>query len=651
MTHQIVLMPQQRNMEVVAGSCLLDVLRLAGLMENAPCGGIGTCGKCKVLVDGEEVLACQTVVDRDMTVTLPNRKPAVILTAGISREVQNESGLSLAVDIGTTTVAAYLMENGNLLATESALNPQSAYGADVVSRISHSRNGHARELTSMIRTCVENLTERLLSGLGKSGLQRVCVVGNPAMQQLFMGLPLDNLTHVPFRPLLTKTRVETGETYIPAWNGAELLIVPDISGYIGADTVAGILATGMDQSEEITLLVDIGTNGEMVLGNKDRMVACATAAGPALEGALIRFGMRAQAGAIDRVDPDFTCHVIGDGKASGICGSGLLDAVAAALHDALINQRGRILKDHRQIPLADGVYLTQEDIRQFQQAKGAIAAGIRLMAKHLGISLQEIHRVYLAGAFGTFLNPHAACRTGLLPGELEGKIIPVGNAAGSGARLMACDPEIFETADAVVSVVDHLDLAVQPEWARCFADSMRFVSEEVYWVGKALSEGFTEAVPLNPETLTVREDVRAMCAADRCNAYGKNWTCPPHCGDLDRCEEKIRGFFRGILVQTVGITRKTIDSKAYRDAEKRHLQQFYALSEAIKKVHPQALCLGSGGCRICGKCAYPDPCRFPEKACPSMESYGLFVTDVCRSNGLSYHHGANTITYTACILF
>jgi len=171
------------------------------------------------------------------------------------------------------------------------------------------------------------------------------------------------------------------------------------------------------------------------------------------------------------------------------------------------------------------------------------------------------------------------------------------------------------------------------------------------WCKKALSLGFSHAVPLDPTTLVVREDIRAMCAADKCRAYGKNWTCPPHCGTLKECEQAIHRFSHGILLQTVGTMEKTIDSKAYRETEKRHLQQFYALAAAVKEVHPSALCLGSGGCRICEICAYPQPCRFPEKACSSMEGYGLFVTDVCRENGLAYHHGEKTVTYTACILF
>lgn len=651
MAHCVTVLPENRILSANNGDSLLTLLRSAQLLPDAPCGGNGTCGKCRVLVDGQPVLACQTRVDGDMTVQLPQHLATVILTDGINVERNADSGLCLAVDIGTTTVAAYLTENGRLLDTESRKNPQAAFGADVVSRLQQAAGGQLVQLTALIRSCLGDMTQALLERTGKCGLRHICIVGNPAMQQLFLGLPVENLTRLPYAPILQKSEISDGGAYVPAWKGASLLTVPDIAGFIGADLVSCILATGMDRQEALTLLVDIGTNGEMVLGNKHRLVACATAAGPALEGANIQFGTQAAPGAIDHVGKDFSCHVIGDQKAVGICGSGLLDAVAVALDRGLLNTRGRILNESRTLPLADGIYLTQEDIRQLQQAKGAIAAGIRLLTRQLGVKLTDIAAVYMAGAFGTFLDPHSACRTGLIPGELEGKLKPIGNAAGSGAMQLACDPALLEHTEKIVSRIEPLNLATAPAWARCFAQSMAFEETADYWCSRALGLGFSHAAPLNTATLLPREDVRAMCAADQCRAYGRNWTCPPHCGSLAQCREVISRYSRGILVQTVGQLHKTIDTKAYRATEAKHLQQFYALCDALRQISPQALCLGSGGCRLCGQCAYPEPCRFPEKATSSMEGYGLFVTQVCRDNGLAYHHGEKTVTYTACILF
>ena len=171
------------------------------------------------------------------------------------------------------------------------------------------------------------------------------------------------------------------------------------------------------------------------------------------------------------------------------------------------------------------------------------------------------------------------------------------------------------------------------------------------WIDLALELGFSHAVPLNTATLQPRADVRAMCAEDKCHAYGKNWTCPPHCGTLDACENKMQSYRHGILLQTVGQMEKAIDTKAYHRTEQQHLRQFHQFSDEIRKHYPDALCLGSGGCRICAQCAWPEPCRFPDKACSSMEAYGLFVTQVCRNNGAQYYHGEKTVTYTACVLF
>jgi hypothetical protein len=240
--------------------------------------------------------------------------------------------------------------------------------------------------------------------------------------------------------------------------------VPDISGFVGADTVACVLATGLDRQEEMTLLVDIGTNGEMVMGNRHRMVACSTAAGPALEGANIRFGMRGMAGAIDHVtrkDGKIVCSVIGGTEPQGICGSGLIDAVAAALELGLINSRGRIQNESRRIPLTEQVFLTQEDIREIQLAKGAIAAGIRLMAKELGITMEQIDRVYLAGAFGSYLDPESACRMGLLPPELA--VVP------SAAFYLEIMPRTVHKGQGILDICRVLGL--RPEQVLAFGDA------------------------------------------------------------------------------------------------------------------------------------------------------------------------------------
>lgn len=171
------------------------------------------------------------------------------------------------------------------------------------------------------------------------------------------------------------------------------------------------------------------------------------------------------------------------------------------------------------------------------------------------------------------------------------------------------------------------------------------------WTEIAKNMGFDAAAPLDPQTHTAREDVRDMCVADKCGAYNKNWTCPPACGTVEACQNRMQGYAHGILLQSIGHMTKAIDSKCYRETERRHMQNFYAFAEEIRKVYPNALCLGAGGCRVCKTCAYPESCRFPGKAMSSMEGYGLFVTQVCRDAGVPYYYGERTITYTACVLF
>ena len=171
------------------------------------------------------------------------------------------------------------------------------------------------------------------------------------------------------------------------------------------------------------------------------------------------------------------------------------------------------------------------------------------------------------------------------------------------------------------------------------------------WIDLALQSGFTAAAPLCMDALLPRQDIRDMCRADKCGAYGKNWTCPPHCGTLQECGQKLQSYTQGILLQTTGMLQKAVDTKGYRETEQKHLQQFYAFCRLLKEEYPQALCLGSGGCRICQSCAFPEPCRFPQLACPSMEGYGLFVTQVCRDSNIPYYYGEKTVTYTACVLF
>ena len=484
---QVRILPDGLSLFVPAGENLMKVLRSAGVYIDSPCGGNGKCGKCRVFVDGTQVLACETIVDRDMEVTIPKAAKLNVLQTGI-RVASNVSpikkGHLLAFDIGTTSVACVLLDGktGEELAGSSMLNPQTVFGADVISRIQAALQGELEHETAAIRNGMTELVENVCAeaSIDPSEIGVVSVVGNPAMQQLVFGISPNNLAGVPFAPILTEAKTIPCKAILPICPNAELLIVPDISGYVGADTIGCILSTQIYQKEELVLMVDIGTNGEMVLGNKDRMIACSTAAGPALEGANIKFGMRGTEGAIDHVwleDGAVKCSVIGESEAKGICGSGLVDAIAVGLEMRLLNKRGRIQNEDHIFHLTDDIYLTQDDIRQVQLAKGAIYAGILLMAKQLDIELKDIQKVQLAGAFGNYLNPESACRIGLLPEELLDRIEAVGNAALSGARLLACDKELLPLTQELAEWIEFLELASLPDFSRTFAKAMNFREE------------------------------------------------------------------------------------------------------------------------------------------------------------------------------
>ena len=485
----ITILPQNICTRAAAGTILMQALRDADVFLDAPCGGRGKCGKCAVIIDGEEKRCCQTTVETDLTVTIPEKSGLNVLSEGMgvpARFDPVQEGYLLAVDIGTTSVVCYLLDrtDGRELASASALNAQAAFGADVISRIRAALGGELERERDVIRSQLSGLIEEACreAGADPGEIGVVSVVGNPAMQQLFLGISPRNLAAIPFAPVLTEAGAAPCRDVLPICENAQLLIVPDIAGYIGADTLGCVLSTKLYEAEELTLLVDIGTNGEMVLGDRSRMIACSTAAGPALEGACIRFGMRGTDGAIDHVrmeDGSLCCSVIGGGEARGICGSGLIDAAAVLLENGMINRRGRITagteRDGQRIAeLTDTVYLTQEDIRQLQMAKGAICAGIRLMAEHLGHSVADIRRVLLAGAFGSYLDPDSACRIGLLPEELRGRITAVGNAAGSGARLLACDRKELDMCQELTKRIGFLELASLPEFSGTFARAMTF---------------------------------------------------------------------------------------------------------------------------------------------------------------------------------
>ena len=475
-----------RVIDAPAGANLLEVLRENGLHPDAPCGGKGKCGKCKVLVDGVEQLACQTSVDRDLSLVLPHLDSAQILTDTRAASVKPDGAnrFCIAFDLGTTTVVAYLMDGitGAMLSKTSCMNPQAQFGADVISRIEYAMEGHARELSGCIRQALGELTESAAkqAGISPADITAASIVGNTAMHHLLLEIDPKPLTVPPYMPNVSEGLTLSPAGLLPINPVGTVRILPNIAGFVGADTVGCLLATRLDTLDDLTLMIDIGTNGEMVLGNKDRRIACSTAAGPAFEGAKIECGMRGAPGAVDHVtveDGKLRFHVIGEGEAVGLCGSGLLDLIAALLETEVISESGRMESGGTYQLEGTKVYLTQKDVREVQLAKAAIRAGIELMCKRMGVKVADIRQVLLAGAFGNYLDPRSACAIGMIPPVLRERIIPIGNAAGEGARIAVLNGAEYEYSKRLAQGTEFLELASMPEFNDCYVDCLCFEEE------------------------------------------------------------------------------------------------------------------------------------------------------------------------------
>lgn len=408
-------------------------------------------------------------------------------------------GLGAAIDLGTTTIAAQLLDlqTGNVLGVRTALNAQARHGGDIMSRVEFAMHGGQAELQRLVREQLGQMVGEMLESAGgarsllraESGdggqrtarptfgeLCRVVIAGNTVMHHLFCGINIAPLSAHPFEPVQPgRVRLSPRELGWLLPENAVVEFLPCLGGFVGSDILAGIMATGLHQSRELMALMDLGTNGEVVVGNRERMLCTSTAAGPAFEGARIWMGMRAATGAISAVQVEdnlITCSVIGGGEPRGLCGSGLVDAVAAGLELEWIHPSGR-MANRTEMPLAGPVLLSATDVRELQLAKGAIAAGLRMLTAKWGASLDDIERLHLAGAFGNYISRASAQRIGLLRVPLN-RVASAGNTALLGAKRA-----LFENAtvwDNIAKGVEHVSLNEDPSFQEIYAEEMGFPS-------------------------------------------------------------------------------------------------------------------------------------------------------------------------------
>ena len=511
---RIRLEPLSVELELPRGGSLVPGLAAHGF--EFPCGGMGECSGCQVRVLSGSLpvteadadiftvdqlahgwrLACQARADEPLVLECGQWHMQILADDNLSSaQISSETSKRIAIDLGTTTIAAQLINDaGDVLAVETALNPQAAFGSDVMSRIRAALEGH--DLTTPIRAALGQLVARLARGRAAQ-VAEVLLVGNTVMHHLFCGLDVEPLSHVPFAsPHLDEQRFNPRDLGWELPSECVVRFARCIGGFVGSDILAGIVAAGIAQSSDLTALVDLGTNGEIAIGNRHGIVCASTAAGPAFEAGAIRMGMRAVTGAIAYValvDGALRPTVLGDVAPRGICGSGLVDAVAAGLRSAVILANGRIAGDSKIFPIAPPVVLYQSDIRELQLAKGAIAAGFRLLLKHLATTCEKgtgfspyidqsgksrgalapegsypLHVIHLAGAFGNYVQIDSALRIGLL--EAPHAIIhAAGNTALRGAKML-----LLADHEPQLPPIEHVSLAADPAFQDEFAACMSF---------------------------------------------------------------------------------------------------------------------------------------------------------------------------------
>ena len=458
-------------------------------------------------------------VIRKVPSALRKRRGTLTVTAFGRRIIDIEAGdtsehiYGMAFDIGTTSIVGSLVDlaTGEQLAAVGSVNPQAVYGGDLMSRIAFAQFDE-KKLTTLRARALTSVNNFIKEACGEAGVSpghvyKIVIAGNTCMHHVFLGIDVSYVGLAPYAPVVRESLVvPAGDLPLKGAPNAMVCFLPIVAGFVGADTVAAMLATRIFESDGVRVLVDIGTNGEVVMGSKDRLMACSAPAGPALEGGQIKHGMRGAVGAIERVnlDDDVHCGVIGDTAPIGICGSGLIDAVAKMLDAGVLNGMGRMRntrlhtlpeavrerlvgsKESRAFVLVwgehaggnDDISLTQLDVRQFQLAKGAIFAGILMLQEVMDVPDERIDELLLCGGFGNYINIESAVRVRLLPALPVEKITYVGNAAHLGAQIALLSETERRHAGEIARRVEHVALATRAEFQAIFVNAMNLEEDE-----------------------------------------------------------------------------------------------------------------------------------------------------------------------------
>jgi uncharacterized 2Fe-2S/4Fe-4S cluster protein (DUF4445 family) len=511
--------------DVPVGTTLHEAAAEAGVALSAPCGGLGRCGSCRVRVSGDvrspgahELetlglaarsgvrLAClarvegpgEVVFSRDAPAAsagIPTGSPSARLAPNRSGAVPGEQRLGAAVDIGTTTIGVRLhaLDDGALLAELEVTNPQVDLGADVLTRISRSMAGDADALRAAVTSQVERSIAALVSEAGAPGrLERIAVVGNPTMAHLFLGLDASAIASARGGGgVLAPPDVDAARAGMPSFAGAVVTVGPAASAFVGADAIAGLVATAIAERERPALLVDLGTNGEIVLAAGGRLFAASAAAGPAFEGVGLTSGMRAETGAIERVwldDAGLHFETVGGAEPHGLCGSGFVDLVAVLLGSGVILADGLMppgtsaagtvsdSSDGTFLRLAGDVALSQRDVRILQLGKAAVAVAIDVLLDDAGIGADDVGEVIIAGGFGTHLRPASLARIGVIPARWASLVTLGGNTALAGASALLLSDTARTEARRLAGAIASVKLAERDDFRDRFVAALAFDS-------------------------------------------------------------------------------------------------------------------------------------------------------------------------------
>lgn len=506
-----------QTIAVKSGESLMDALIRENYYVNAVCGGKGRCGKCKIrLIDGETYitdeekavfsedelkagwrLSCCVYPYEELEISFDqnDEKEFEILTAHQNEEkgdITAESGYEIAVDIGTTTIAMELLgaDSKKVLHTASTINGQRIYGADVISRIQASTDGKKEELQASIRKDLNSGLARLVTetGISRDDIKRISIGGNTTMGHLLMGYDCDTLGVYPFTPVNIDFIKSTDQEILGSGNGkTEVILLPGISTYVGGDITSGMYACGFAESEEVCLLVDLGTNGEMALGNKEKILVTSTAAGPAFEGGNISWGTGSIPGAICSVKLDGTeveVKTIGDQPAQGICGTGVVEITSELVREEIVDESGMLDEDYfddgfplAKTPEGKEILFTQKDVREIQLAKAAVRAGMETLLLRYGVAKKDVAKVYIAGGFGYKLDIRKAIAIGMIPEEFEDCTVAVGNSSLAGAAKYLAEENGEDVIRRLVAVSEEIGLSSDKDFNEFYMDSMFFEAE------------------------------------------------------------------------------------------------------------------------------------------------------------------------------